>query len=87
MTISIDVSGNIEKALREHGADLNCAAKETLLIGLYREGKLFHSDLARALGMSRYEVDGLLKRHGVFHDLSEDELRADVEGLRKIASP
>lgn len=84
MTISFDIPESVEQLLREVGPDPSQAAKEVVLVELYRQGRFFHSEFARALGVSRYEADGVLKRHGVMLDISEDELREDMDALRKL---
>jgi len=56
-----------------------------MLIELYRQGKLSHGALAQSLGLSRYETDGLLKRHNVSEDLlSSEELAEQAAGMRKL---
>jgi hypothetical protein len=41
------------------------AGKEAMLVEIYRQGKISHGDLAVSLGLSRCEIDGVLKRHEV----------------------
>lgn len=85
MTISFDVPGNIEQILRQEGKEPSLAAKEAALVELYRRGRLNRRDLSDSLGLSRYETDGLLKRHNVTEDLiTPEEYDAEREGLRKL---
>ena len=45
-----------------------------------RSGKLTVSQGRRLLGLeSRYEMDGFLKAHGVFLDLTLDDVRRDSD--------
>jgi hypothetical protein len=69
MAIAIELPDEIELQLRNDVADLDASAKEAALIEWYRERLITHHQLAVAMGVSRYEVDGLLKRHGVCEDL------------------
>ena len=85
MTISFDLPKNIAERLATGGVDPSAAAKEAALVELYRESKIDHSELAHALGMSRYEADGVLKRHGVLLDVTGEQLFADIQGLRELA--
>ena len=69
MSLVIDLPPDVEAALRQSTANPNQAAKEALLIEMYREGHLLHSQFANALGLSRDQANSLLKRHHVNEDL------------------
>jgi predicted HTH domain antitoxin len=85
MSVSFDLPENIERHLREELGDLNAVIKEAALVGLYRQGKLSHGTLAESLGISRYELDGILKRHNVTEDLiTLEEFNEQARGLRKL---
>ncbi len=83
MSISFELPENVEAQLRRELGDLNAVAKEAALVELYRQGKLSHGQLAEALETSRYEVDGVLKRHNVTEDLMTTE--EYIEGLENIS--
>ncbi|WP_165234687.1 UPF0175 family protein [Aquisphaera insulae] len=82
MTITFEIPGDIEERLHATGTDPNQAAKESLLVEMYRQRRITHHQVAQALGLSRYEVDGLLKRYDVPLDISIDEFHAEVASLR-----
>lgn len=84
MTIRFDIPTNIEQLLAEQGADPHQAAKEAALVELYRQERIDHSEFAAALGTSRYEADGVLKRHGVLSSITAAEVQADAEALLKL---
>ena len=84
MTISFEIPEEIEEQLRSTGTDPNRTAKESLLVELYRQKQITHYQISQALGLSRYEVDGLLKRHDVPLDLSIEEFRTDAASLREL---
>jgi len=69
MAIHIKLPAPIEEKLRNDLGDLGAAGKEAMLIELYRQGKLTHHELPQALGLGRFETDGVLKRHNVTEDL------------------
>ena len=71
MAVTIELPHDIEENLRRIVGDLETAAKEAALVELYRQGRLSHQDLARALGTTRLEVETLLKNHGVIEDLPD----------------
>lgn len=88
MPIRIDLPESVEDRLRAELGDVDAAAKEALLVELYRQGALSHGELAQALGLSRPQVDGVLSRHNVVEDLlTSEELAAQVEGLRQLVRP
>lgn len=87
MTVTIELPKELEESLRAQFDNLDAAAKEAALVEFYRQEKLAHHELAHALGLSRYETDGVLKRHGVFYDLSLEELEEQLQILRSGRKP
>lgn len=82
MSVVIELSAEIEAALRESNGNVNQAAKEALVVEMYRQGRLTHSQFSNSLGLSRDEANGLLKRHGVQEDLiSAEELHAQLHSI------
>jgi hypothetical protein len=60
-------------------------ALEALALEAIRAGKLTVSQARRLLGIpSRYEMDGFLKAHGVFLDLTLEDVRRDSEVARTL---
>lgn len=83
--IQIDLPAALEARLRKTLGDVNLVAKEAALVELYRQRQITHHELGESLGLSRFETDGLLKRHGVTEDLpSPAEYLADLEAARKV---
>jgi len=78
MTLTIELPQEIENSLRQQLSNLDQAAKEACLVEFYRQGQLTHYQLASALGLGRYETDGLLKRHGVEDNMSLEELKREI---------
>ena len=76
MSISFEIPRDIEQDLRTNGLDLNREAKEVYLVDLYRQERITHRQLAEALGLSRYETDGVLKRHEISPNVTAQEMRA-----------
>ena len=76
-----------EWVAREAGLDgvsLDEAAREAFLVNLYREDHLTHHQLGEALGLSRLETDGLLKRHRVSSGPTLEQLRDEIGSLREV---
>jgi predicted HTH domain antitoxin len=80
MAVTVQIPADTERRLRSQSDDLDAEAKEAMLVEFYRQGKLSHYELAEALGLGRYETDGLLKRHNVIEDSpSLDEIRSELD--------
>lgn len=85
MAVSFQLPTDLEHELRGELRDLDAEAKEALLVSLYRQGKLSHFALSKALGLDRFETEGVLRKHNVTEDLGtvEDYL-ADAATLAKL---
>jgi len=82
MSVTIDLPSEIEASLRQSESNLNQAAKEAMLIEMYRQGRLTHSQLSQALDLSRDEANGLLKRHHVEEDLlTVEDFRQQLDAI------
>ena len=63
------------------------AALEALVIAGYRSGELTPLQTRQLLGLTRMELDGFLKAHGVQeHAYDVADLEADMETLRHLDS-
>ncbi len=82
MTISFEIPQDIEEQIRTNGTDLDREARETYLVELYRQDRISHHQLTEALGLTRLETDGVLKRHKVSSGPTLVELRAEIGSLR-----
>jgi hypothetical protein len=84
MSISFELPPDIEEQLRRELGDLDQVAKEAVLVEMYRQGRLSHGKLAACLQLSRYEIDGVLKKHHVTEDLmTEQEFAEQVSNIRE----
>jgi predicted HTH domain antitoxin len=79
-----EISQEIEQAILTSGLGLNQEAREVCLVELYRRERITHHQLAEALGLSRYETDGILKHHKVWLELTPEELAAQAASLRDV---
>lgn len=88
MTISFQLPEELAKTLQEQLGDLDRAAKEALLLQAFREDKLTHYELSRALGLDRFQTNVFLKRHKVFEgSLTLEDLEADRQTLDRVLGP
>ncbi len=63
--------------------DLETKAREALVVEAYRQRKLTHSQFSKLLGLSRFEADAVLKEHGVYYDLTLQQVLTDAEASRR----
>jgi predicted HTH domain antitoxin len=85
MALTIQLPAEIEQNLRRELGNLDRAGKEAMLIELYRQDKLTHYELSQALGLDRFETDGLLKKYNVTEDLlTVEELADDLQLLTQV---
>jgi predicted HTH domain antitoxin len=85
MAVSFQLPTELEQELRSRLRNLDAEAKEALLVSLYRQGRLSHLALSRALGLDRFETEDVLRKHNVTEDLGtvEDYL-SDAATLAKL---
>jgi predicted HTH domain antitoxin len=88
MSLVIEFPQDIEESLRKVNPNLEQDAKEAYAVELFRRGDLSHYELARALGIDRFETDAVLVRHNCYeHSLTEEDLEQDRETLRQVLGP
>ena len=73
MAVTVQLPADLEERLRAQTPDLDSEAKEAMLVELYRQDRLTHHELCRALGLDRFETEAILKKHNVTEDLPTDE--------------
>jgi uncharacterized protein UPF0175 len=80
MDVHLEIPEELARRLASDANGLARAALEAIALEGVRSGKLTVSQARRLLGIeSRYEMDGFLKAHGVFLDLSMEDVRRDSE--------
>ncbi len=62
VSLTVELPPDAEKRLRTENPDLPAAAvREGFLVNLFRRGILTHHELGEALGLDRFETDGVLE--------------------------
>ena len=85
MRISLDVPDVVARQLAGEGQDLSRAALEALAIDAYRMDRITGHQLRQLLDIpSRYELDGLLKRHGVPLEYTIDDFEREGETSARL---
>ena len=85
MKISLDLPDDAARQLAEEGQDLSRVALEALAIDAYRMNRITGYQLGQLLNIrSRYELDGVLKRHGVPLEYSIDDFEREGETSARL---
>jgi predicted HTH domain antitoxin len=85
MAVTIQLPADVEQLLRARSSDLDSEGKEAMLVELYRQDKLSRHELALALGLNRFETDGVLNKHNVAADLpSVEDHEEDLDLARQL---
>jgi hypothetical protein len=80
MDVHLEIPEDLARQLASDANGLARAALEAIALEGVRSGNLTVSQARRLLGIhSRYEMDGFLKAHGVFLDLTLEDVRRDSE--------
>ena len=80
MDIHLEVPEELARQLASNSKDLARVALEALAAEGVRSGKLSVFQARELLSIqSRYEMDGFLKKHGVFLDLTLEDVRKDSD--------
>jgi predicted HTH domain antitoxin len=86
MQVHLEIPEDLAKQLAHEQGDLTRAAIEAVALEGVRSGKLTVAQACRLLGLpSRYEMDGFLKAHGVFLDLTLEDVRQDSDSAIAFA--
>jgi hypothetical protein len=84
VNLIVHIPDDLAERLRA-GADLERKALEALAVEGYRDGRLTRPELRRLLGFAtRAEVDGFLKRHGVFDPTTMADVERDLQDLDRV---
>jgi len=80
MDVHLEVPEELARQLASDSEELARVALEALAAEGVRSGKLSVFQARELLGMqSRYEMDGFLKPHGLFLDLTLEDVRKDSD--------
>ncbi len=85
MHVTLEIPDDLVRRIAADPSALPRAALEALALDAVRTGKLTVSQARRLLGIrSRYEMDGFLKAHGVFPDLTLEDVQRDSDVARAL---
>jgi hypothetical protein len=85
MHVILEIPEELGRRITADPDELPRAALEALALEGVRAGTLTVSQARRLLGISsRYEMDGFLKAHGVYLDLTLEDVSRDSEVARPL---
>jgi hypothetical protein len=86
MHVNLEIPDDLAQRLSTVGGnDLSRRALEGFGLEEYKAGRLSKAELRRLLGFeSRYEIDGFLKAHNAWDDVTIDDLRQDLRDLETL---
>ena len=83
MQVTIELPDELADQIRKTSGDV---ARRVLVIDSYRSGKLTGWKARQLFGLeTRFELDALLKRAGVFREYTAEELEGDFESSRQAS--
>lgn len=74
----IELPDNVAKRLTCNSQSISQAVLEAVLVTAVRDAGISRAQARRILGVSRYEMDGLLKRHGIGFETTIEGLDSDT---------
>ena len=85
MNLIVTIPDDLAERLGADAAALERRALEALVADEYRAGRLTKPDLRRLLGFEAgHEIDGFLKAHEIYCDITPEELRRQLETLDRL---
>jgi len=85
MNVTVEIPDDLADRMRADGGDLSRRALEGLALEEYRTGRLTEYQLRRLLGFeTRYELDGFLKAHQIWADVTIEDLRQEMRDLESL---
>ena len=85
MDVTVQIPDEIAAALTAAGGDLSRRALEGFAVEEYRNRRISKAQLRQLLGFeTRYELDGFLKAHELWSEVSIDELNKEMQDLKSL---
>ena len=82
MNVNVSIPDDLARRLSAAGVDLSRHALEAFALEEYKAKRITKAELRRWLGFEiRYELDGFLKAHQVWADVTIEDLRRDLQDL------
>lgn len=87
MEVRIQIPDEVAAQIQTDGGDLPRSVLEAYALEGYKSGQLTAYQVQEILGFETpMEVDGFLKSHGVYLDITEEALEEDLATSRRVSS-
>jgi len=83
MQVTIQIPDDIGSRIA-CGGDLPRRTLEALAIEELRARRITEPELGQILGLGRLQIDGFLKAHGVYQDITIEDVDRDVADLKSL---
>jgi len=81
----VHIPDDLASRLGAEGIDLSRRALEAFTLEEYKDGHITKPELRRLLGYNtRDELDGFLKKHGIYEGYTFEEIEQQVEELKLL---
>ena len=85
MNLTVEIPDDLASQMSAVGGDLSRRMLEGFALEEYKAERISKAQLRRLLGFeTRYELDGFLKAHQVWANVTIDDLRRDVQDLKSL---
>jgi hypothetical protein len=81
MEVSFQIPDDLASRVTAAG-DPSRRALEAFALEEFKNGRITLPELRRMLGLGRIEADGFLKSHGVYEDVTLEDIERDIADLR-----
>lgn len=83
MEVTFHIPDDIAAGITD-GPTLSRRALEAFALEELRAGRITEPQLGALLGLHRMEIDGFLKRHGVFQEYSSEDFERERAALKRL---
>ena len=85
MNLNVEIPDDLARQMTAAGGDLSRRMLEGFALEEYKAERISKTQLRRLLGFAtRYELDGFLKAHQVWANVTIDDLLRDVQDLKSL---
>jgi hypothetical protein len=84
MQVNVQIPDDIGRRLAESGADLSRRALEAFALEELKAGHITEPELCEMLGLARLQLDGFLKAHSVYEDITIEDVDRDIADLKSL---
>lgn len=85
MQLTVELPDEFAETLATHRTELEGDLREAIAVSAYRRGVLSRAQVGQLLGLHRFEVDKLFRRHHVYLDYTDEQIERDLRNARRVA--